>query len=1066
MIIFLIQALVLLALGLTNGDSYTDYMLTNSKNFKPSIFKVYGDYNNYGVVKMRVKFKIKDWFDLAISNNSTLNQQKLNTMLAVENLDVKIKFRFYDYDGGSHTRNTVHLFQFSVQKEIYGDQLPVNNAIYPPVPPVPPVPNSNIPGLTVVSYLTNNIYLDTSNRNNFINAVAAYGEPITLTTTTKALYQNPALGYNGGSVSWLELATGTNIYGTNAYSSSEVYNTITYNQDGTTSSSTNTGNIFEVNDKIEITAQSSAEEYMILNLNDEGALGDALLSDHYYLVDVYDDDSADRLYVEGMFKADTLSDVQQEPSDGLKPGQNGYPSGFFGEIAHHSSYYTGDYSIGVVLERVDRTTYSNSNFNYNASGTTSNTPLRAIFKVASNSDIINNRSTSQSITTFSTSQLNLRTNEYTGTIEKIVVKNLGSYDVWNNGNGYPASTPINLPSMGGFLHSQGWMGNFSDPTYNPIYHAMSMPVQYVKNNEVNINTGPQLQYSNENTLWTQSSGYGRWFMGRHANAQNNYAVGSGAATNPNEAPQPTFEGYEIIFEVGNEYYTNTMDTLKFLYRSYDNTTEERKGFLVENIDTPGIYKVIANFDGNTTLPNGDPWSLELDTGNGFEEISTTSSNAALFVSIGDTGTATRWNNYYGNYIFYIQGYAMVCSIKSLSVKDRTTYFSTVNTAEDWYFSGFDNTIAEDNILWDNGSILINSTNQQTSNWNGQHPYVFAAQEPKDPLTNDLLFLQEGEKYRLRFNITRVSGDGALEIFYVNPLTSKGFQIIRLAANHAIGQTDTVDEIVEIGDLANTYGYHSVENNLVIIPTSSSVVSNYRIDNITLQRSFVDSFTENYTLSYSEDVRGWTSFKSFIPENGLSLSRNYYTFKEGALYQHNTGELYNNFYGEQFDSSITAVLNAEPSVIKSFKTLGYEGSQSKIDKYIQIVDNSVQYDNADHYNLEDKLGWYVEPIVTNKQRGVVPEFIEKEGKWFNYIKGEDNLQDTEYVSQHVADASFLGIGPIGAVGFSTITSSNGNGNGNGNGDGNGNDNGNGNGTEGSAPPTGGGGNGGGSNGGTY
>jgi len=179
-------------------------------------------------------------------------------------------------------------------------------------------------------------------------------------------------------------------------------------------------------------------------------------------------------------------------------------------------------------------------------------------------------------------------------------------------------------------------------------------------------------------------------------------------------------------------------------------------------------------------------------------------------------------------------------------------------------------------------------------------------------------------------------------------------------------------------------------------------------------------------------------------------------------------LYNNFYGEQFDSSITAVLNAEPSVIKSFKTLGYEGSQSKIDKYIQIVDNSVQYDNADHYNLEDKLGWYVEPIVTNKQRGVVSEFIEKEGKWFNYIKGEDNLQDTEYVSQHVADSSFLGIGTIGAVSFSSNSNRGSNGNGSSGGNGNGGNNGNG--TEGSTtPPTGGSGtssgNGGG-NGGTY
>ena len=40
------------------------------------------------------------------------------------------------------------------------------------------------------------------------------------------------------------------------------------------------------------------------------------------------------------------------------------------------------------------------------------------------------------------------------------------------------------------------------------------------------------------------------------------------------------------------------------------------------------------------------------------------------------------------------------------------------------------------------------------------------------------------------------------------------------------------------------------------------------------------------VSFSEKVRGWVSFKSFIDmEFGISMANNYYTFKEGQIYLH-------------------------------------------------------------------------------------------------------------------------------------------------------------------------------------
>ena len=70
------------------------------------------------------------------------------------------------------------------------------------------------------------------------------------------------------------------------------------------------------------------------------------------------------------------------------------------------------------------------------------------------------------------------------------------------------------------------------------------------------------------------------------------------------------------------------------------------------------------------------------------------------------------------------------------------------------------------------------------------------------------------------------------------------------------------------------------------------------------------------------------------------------------------------------------------------------------------------------NLSDKDGWYVDYIKTNEQDGFVPDFIEKEGKWFNYIKGtnKSGTIDASYISQHTGDLSFQGVGEISSANF--------------------------------------------------
>ena len=173
------------------------------------------------------------------------------------------------------------------------------------------------------------------------------------------------------------------------------------------------------------------------------------------------------------------------------------------------------------------------------------------------------------------------------------------------------------------------------------------------------------------------------------------------------------------------------------------------------------------------------------------------------------------------------------------------------------------------------------------------------------------------------------------------------------------------------------------------------------DNIPLSNGFIGTFDENkkcynltlnnYTISFDERVDGWTSFRSFIPQFGTSLNGLYYTFNQGLLYSHNN-PIRNKFYSTGYESSVNVIMNDAPSSVKSFKTINYEGSDSR--KYT--------YNGASQTLA--KKGWYANSVLTEKQTGNVKEFVEKEGLWSNNILGDtttlSNIDEKEFTVQGV------------------------------------------------------------------
>lgn len=123
--------------------------------------------------------------------------------------------------------------------------------------------------------------------------------------------------------------------------------------------------------------------------------------------------------------------------------------------------------------------------------------------------------------------------------------------------------------------------------------------------------------------------------------------------------------------------------------------------------------------------------------------------------------------------------------------------------------------------------------------------------------------------------------------------------------------------------------------------------------------------EDYTITFSESVKGWPSFYSYHPDFILGMNQYLYTFSGGNLYRHNTNNIRNRYYGVDYPSTITGVFNQEPTTVKVFKTIELESDDS----------------------------WDCS-IATDLSTGLIDEsyFEQKEGAWFAFIRRVAGSED--------------------------------------------------------------------------
>ena len=299
-----------------------------------------------------------------------------------------------------------------------------------------------------------------------------------------------------------------------------------------------------------------------------------------------------------------------------------------------------------------------------------------------------------------------------------------------------------------------------------------------------------------------------------------------------------------------------------------------------------------------------------------------------------------------------------------------------------------------------------------------------------------------------------------------------------------------DGLTPISDAGMTSWFRTnIKHSSDALGTFDSTTGDY---NLSLKYFNNKSFN-NKTISFNEKSRGWVSFKSFVPSSGHSVGGRYLTVKDNKIWEHHVDKDVsgskvnrNSFYGTDYFSSVSILFNDNPSVVKSFRTVNYEGSKGKKVKgipgsTIHSLSNIATENSSDlgevvagsygnpftndlsvnkfgappingneesddwsatygkHGNYKEMInvdGWFVTMVSTDLDKAKARYFKEKEGKWFADIYGFSNIGAWEsdskanqsYYQKNINTSSFStqGIGQVASVVYSGEEPADGNG----------------------------------------
>ena len=137
-----------------------------------------------------------------------------------------------------------------------------------------------------------------------------------------------------------------------------------------------------------------------------------------------------------------------------------------------------------------------------------------------------------------------------------------------------------------------------------------------------------------------------------------------------------------------------------------------------------------------------------------------------------------------------------------------------------------------------------------------------------------------------------------------------------------------------------------------------------------RKSVSTPVTDFKTLTFDDKVNGWSSFLTYKPNFGGSIASNFYTWNGGDLYKHYSNSNKNTFYGEFQPSTITIISNQNPSLVKHYKTINYEGTNNW--KVISMSSPADDDNNYDAYPIPGNItGRYTDNFGVLRFAGFIP-----------------------------------------------------------------------------------------------
>ena len=114
--------------------------------------------------------------------------------------------------------------------------------------------------------------------------------------------------------------------------------------------------------------------------------------------------------------------------------------------------------------------------------------------------------------------------------------------------------------------------------------------------------------------------------------------------------------------------------------------------------------------------------------------------------------------------------------------------------------------------------------------------------------------------------------------------------------------------------------------LSLVGATGKIIGSYDIYNKNYIISLQESNNNYNTLGFEESTNGWISFYDYNPSSGFSSQGQFFTTNGTSVWKHYSTDVNrSNFYGTDNKSSVKLILNPDPTRVKTFKTIDYEGT---------------------------------------------------------------------------------------------------------------------------------------------